>query len=55
MRDECGNATTLYHKLARSLAPSIWELDDVKKGLLCQLFGGVNKVPDPEYVSLLGA
>ena len=26
----------------RSLAPSIWELDDVKKGILCQLFGGTN-------------
>ncbi|KAL7002657.1 DNA replication licensing factor, mcm4 component [Sarracenia purpurea var. burkii] len=24
----------------RSLAPNIWELEDVKKGLLCQLFGG---------------
>ena len=30
-------------KLAASLAPSIWQLDDVKKGLLCQLFGGVSK------------
>ena len=27
--------------LIRSLAPSIWELDTVKEGLLCQLFGGV--------------
>ena len=26
------------------LAPNIFELDDVKKGLLCQLFGGTNKV-----------
>jgi DNA replication licensing factor MCM4 len=24
-------------------APSIWELDDVKKGVLCQLFGGTQK------------
>ncbi len=30
----------LYAKLVSSLAPSIWELDDVKKGILCQLFGG---------------
>jgi DNA replication licensing factor MCM4 len=30
--------------LARSLAPSIHELDDVKKGVLCQLFAGVPKV-----------
>eukprot|EP00727_Mastigamoeba_balamuthi_P009365 m51a1_g5050 DNA replication licensing factor MCM4 (1097) ;mRNA; r:58296-64081 len=33
----------LYDRLTRSFAPSIWELDDVKKGLLCQLFGGANK------------
>ena len=33
----------LYELLARSLAPSIWELQDVKKGVLCQLFGGVRK------------
>ncbi|KAL6782888.1 MCM4 [Auxenochlorella protothecoides x Auxenochlorella symbiontica] len=33
----------VYEKLAASLAPSIWQLDDVKKGLLCQLFGGVSK------------
>ncbi|KAE9448257.1 hypothetical protein C3L33_19821, partial [Rhododendron williamsianum] len=30
----------IYEKLTRSLAPNIWELEDVKKGLLCQLFGG---------------
>lgn len=33
----------IYERLTRSLAPSIWELDDVKKGLLCQLFGGCAK------------
>ncbi|KAH7883060.1 MCM-domain-containing protein [Phlebopus sp. FC_14] len=33
----------LYELLARSLAPSIWEMDDVKKGILLQLFGGTNK------------
>ncbi|EIW69298.1 hypothetical protein TREMEDRAFT_30971 [Tremella mesenterica DSM 1558] len=33
----------LYDILSRSLAPSIWELDDVKKGILLQLFGGTNK------------
>ncbi|KAG1814176.1 MCM-domain-containing protein [Suillus variegatus] len=33
----------LYDILARSLAPSIWEMDDVKKGILLQLFGGTNK------------
>ena len=24
-------------------APSIYEMDNVKKGILCQLFGGTNK------------
>lgn len=33
----------LYDLLSRSLAPSIWEIDDVKKGILLQLFGGTNK------------
>lgn len=33
----------LYELLARSLAPSIFEMDDVKKGILLQLFGGTNK------------
>ena len=32
--------TTVYDKLIQSFAPSIWELEDVKKGVLCQLFGG---------------
>ena len=30
----------IYQKLVQSLAPSIWELDNVKKGVLCMLFGG---------------
>ncbi|KAH7426637.1 hypothetical protein KP509_10G009500 [Ceratopteris richardii] len=33
----------IYERLTRSLAPSIWELEDIKKGLLCQLFGGTAK------------
>lgn len=33
----------LYNLLARSLAPSIYEMEDVKKGILLQLFGGTNK------------
>ena len=33
----------IYSLLARSLAPSIYEMDDVKKGILLQLFGGTNK------------
>ena len=30
----------MYDKLIAAFAPSIWELDDVKRGVLCQLFGG---------------
>ncbi|KAL6065643.1 DNA replication licensing factor, mcm4 component [Balamuthia mandrillaris] len=33
----------IYERLAKSIAPSIWEMDDVKKGILCQLFGGTTK------------
>lgn len=33
----------IYDLLARSLAPSVYEMDDVKKGILLQLFGGTNK------------
>ncbi|KAL5995329.1 DNA replication licensing factor, mcm4 component [Asimina triloba] len=37
---ELSRQPDIYERLTRSLAPNIWELDDVKKGLLCQLFGG---------------
>ncbi|KAJ3753772.1 cell division control protein 54 [Lentinula raphanica] len=40
---ELSRQTDIYERLARSLAPSIWEMDDVKKGILLQLFGGTNK------------
>jgi len=33
----------IYMLLARSLAPSIYALEDVKKGILLQLLGGTNK------------
>ncbi|OOF92482.1 hypothetical protein ASPCADRAFT_153118 [Aspergillus carbonarius ITEM 5010] len=33
----------VYQLLSRSLAPSIYEADDVKKGILLQMFGGTNK------------
>jgi DNA replication licensing factor MCM4 len=33
----------VYELLARSMAPSIYEMDDVKKGVLLQMFGGTNK------------
>ncbi|PSK40489.1 hypothetical protein C7M61_000133 [Candidozyma pseudohaemuli] len=40
---EISQRDDLYEVLARSLAPSIYEMDDVKKGILLQLFGGANK------------
>ena len=40
---EMSRREDIYEYLARSLAPSIWEMDDVKKGILLQLFGGTNK------------
>ncbi|KAI0922862.1 hypothetical protein AcW1_002588 [Taiwanofungus camphoratus] len=40
---ELSQRPDLYDLLARSLAPSIWAMDDVKKGILLQLFGGTNK------------
>lgn len=40
---EISERDDLYEILARSLAPSIYEMDDVKKGILLQLFGGTNK------------
>jgi DNA replication licensing factor MCM4 len=34
----------IYQKLTDSLAPSIWELENCKKGILCMLFGGNTRV-----------
>lgn len=34
---ELSKQPDIYERLTRSLAPNIWELDDVKKGLLCQV------------------
>ncbi|KAI9145364.1 MCM2/3/5 family-domain-containing protein [Paraphysoderma sedebokerense] len=41
---ELAQDPNIYERLAQSLAPSIYELDDVKKGVLLQMFGGTNKV-----------
>ncbi|KAG9142508.1 hypothetical protein Leryth_017013 [Lithospermum erythrorhizon] len=43
----------IYERLTKSLAPNIWELDDVKRGLLCQLFGG-NALTLPSGASFRG-
>lgn len=40
---EVAARSDVYEVLSRSLAPSIYEADDVKKGILLQLFGGTNK------------
>eukprot|EP00756_Hemistasia_phaeocysticola_P022148 Hpha_TRINITY_DN15816_c4_g2::TRINITY_DN15816_c4_g2_i1::g.187690::m.187690/K02212/MCM4, CDC54; DNA replication licensing factor MCM4 len=37
------NRADIYDVLRNSLAPDIWGHDDVKMGLLCQLFGGTSK------------
>jgi DNA replication licensing factor MCM6 len=33
----------LYKRLAKSICPSIFGHDEIKKGILLQMFGGVNK------------
>lgn len=33
----------IYDRLAAAIAPSIYENDDIKKGILLQLFGGTKK------------
>ncbi|CAA0826578.1 DNA replication licensing factor MCM4 [Striga hermonthica] len=50
---ELSRQPDIYERLTRSLAPNIWELDDVKKGLLCQLFGG-NALSLPSGASFRG-
>jgi DNA replication licensing factor MCM4 len=41
--EEMASMPDIYDLLAKSLAPSIWEMQDVKKGILLQLLGGTNK------------
>ena len=40
---ELSQRPDIYERLTQSLAPSIWELDNVKKGVLCMMFGGNHK------------
>ena len=42
MQQIAGRSTDVMADLIKSFAPSIWDQDDVKKGLLCQLVGGAN-------------
>lgn len=55
---DADNASNIVSLLVQSFAPSIFEEDEVKKGLLCQLFGGCQKEPGtstfrPEINTLL--
>ncbi|KAJ4458434.1 putative DNA replication licensing factor MCM6 [Paratrimastix pyriformis] len=44
---------TIYHALAASIAPAVFGHDEVKRGILLQLFGGVKKLT-PEKIPLRG-
>ncbi|XP_018574393.1 DNA replication licensing factor MCM4 [Anoplophora glabripennis] len=43
LMEELAKLPDVYDRLARALAPSIYENEDVKKGILLQLFGGTKK------------
>ena len=43
---ELSKKDDIYERLARALAPSIYENDDIKKGILLQLFGGTRKTSE---------
>ncbi|KAI8985504.1 MCM2/3/5 family-domain-containing protein [Pilobolus umbonatus] len=47
------NDRQLYNKLVKSIAPTVFGHDTVKKGILLQLLGGVHKVT-PEGMNLRG-
>ncbi len=48
-----GDQPDIYDRLVKSVAPSIWQMDDVKKGILAQLFGGSSKACAPRHCPLL--
>jgi DNA replication licensing factor MCM4 len=41
--EELSKKVDIYDRLARAIAPSIYENEDIKKGILLQLFGGTRK------------
>merc|ERR1712241_1290385 len=41
--EELSQKPDAYERLARAIAPSIYENEDIKKGILLQLFGGARK------------
>ncbi|KAI3374884.1 hypothetical protein L3Q82_021422, partial [Scortum barcoo] len=42
-RSACTPSQDVYERLSSALAPSIYEHEDIKKGILLQLFGGTRK------------
>lgn len=47
---ELASKPDIADRLARALAPSIYEHADIKKGILCLLFGGTRKSRDTGVV-----
>lgn len=43
--NDMAKSATIYDDLVKSFAPSIWEMEDVKKGLLCMMLGGSTLKP----------
>merc|ERR1711881_731999 len=43
MLDGLSKKPDIYERLARAIAPSIYQNEDIKKGILMQLFGGTKK------------
>jgi len=41
---ELSQDSRIFEKLARSITPSVWGYEEIKKSLVLQLFGGVQKV-----------
>jgi DNA replication licensing factor MCM4 len=50
---ELSSDPDIYDKLVRSFAPSIWEMEEVKKGLLCLLFGGSGREEKRADINIL--
>lgn len=50
---ELSRQPDIYERLTKSLAPNIWELDDVKKGLLCQVLQCSSKIDCANLFNLM--
>lgn len=48
------NTINLYDEMANSIAPAVFGHEEVKRGVLLQLFGGVNKKTQTEGMKLRG-